>query len=63
MYKNKHFRKRTPHFQEIILKTNRERNVEGKDRNQQLDKKKANAINYCKTDYWSLGVILYIRAY
>jgi hypothetical protein len=60
MYKNKHFRKKTLHFQEILLKTNRSRVDEGKERNQQVDKRKMNAIFNCKTDYWSLGVTLYI---
>jgi hypothetical protein len=34
-----------------------------KEKNQQVNKRKSNAIFNCKTDYWSLGVILYIRAY
>jgi hypothetical protein len=29
----------------------------------QVKKRKSNAIFNRKTDYWSLGVILYIRAY
>ena len=34
--------------------------MQGKERNQQVDKKKIYAIFNCKTDYWSLGVTLYI---
>ena len=30
------------------------------ERNQQLDKKKITAFYNCKTDYWTLGAILYI---
>jgi hypothetical protein len=60
MYKNKYFRKRTLRFQDIAMKTKNQAFIQGKERNQQVDKKKINAIFNCKTDYWSLGVILYI---
>ena len=58
--KNKHFRKRILHFQDILLKTKRSRVNGGKERNQQVNKRKINAVFNYRTDFWSLGVILYI---
>jgi hypothetical protein len=58
--KNKHFRKRNPTSNKYHWKTKRSRVDEGRERNQEVDKKKINSIFNCKTDYCSLGVIAYI---
>ena len=47
--KNKHFRKRNPTFNKYHWKTKRSRVDEGRERNQEVDKKKINSIFNCST--------------
>ena len=61
MYKKINISEKGPYtFNKYHWKTKRSRVDEGRERNQEVDKKKINSIFNCKTDYWSLGVMLYI---